>query len=312
MMTRAEAAAWLQSHDHFCILTHTRPDGDTVGSSAALCLALRKMGKTAYILENPELSGQLLFLHEGLTKKEISREDVVVSVDVAAVSMLPKDWQAMAGRIELRIDHHENDRSFAPNELVESQMAACAEVVCALIELLGVEMDAKMGEAVYVGVSTDTGCFRFPNTTANSFRVAAACVAAGANIYPLNQMLFDTNTMEKLKVRSWITEHAKFYRDGKVALCALPYEVEKNATEDDMNNISGFLRSIEGVCMAALIRQNPDKCRLSVRAVPGYDAAAVCALFDGGGHKGAAGADLYMTMAEAEKAVEAALLDAVR
>lgn len=312
MMTRLEAALWLQSHDHYCILTHTRPDGDTVGSAAALCLGLRKMGKTAYILENPQLSGQLLFLHEGLTKREAAMEDVLVSVDVAAASMLPAVWQALADRIQLRIDHHENDRSFAPNELVEPEMAACAEIVWAVLALMGVEMDAKIGEAVYVGISTDTGCFRFPNTSANTFAVAAACAASGACIYPLNQMLFDTNTMEKLKVRSWITENARFFRDGKVALCALPYEVEANATADDMNNISGFLRSIEGVQVAALIRQMGDKCRLSVRAVPGYDAAAVCNQFGGGGHKGAAGADLHMTLKEAEKAVEAALLKAVQ
>lgn len=312
MMTRTEAVQWLKSHDHYCILTHTRPDGDTIGSSAALCLALRKMGKTAYILENTEISGYLLFLHEGLTKKEIGPEDVLVSVDVAAVSLLPPVWQPLVEKIQLRIDHHENDRSFVVNELVEPDMAACAELVCALIGLLGVELDAKIGEALYVGVATDTGCFRFPHTTANSFAVAAKCVAAGADIYPLNQALFDTNTMEKLKVRSWITEHAKFYRDGKVAICALPYAVEAKATVDDMNNISGFLRSIEGVQMSALIRQLGNRCRLSVRAMPGYDATAVCKVFGGGGHKGAAGADLYMTMEEAEEAVKATMLDIIR
>lgn len=310
MMTRAEAAAWLQSHDNYCILTHTRPDGDTVGSSAALCLGLRKMGKTAYILENTELSGKLLFLHEDLTKACADDGDTVICVDTAAADMLQLSGRHLADRVQLRIDHHGNDRSFTPNELVEPDMAACAEVIYELLLQMGVALDEKIGMALYAGVSTDTGCFRFANTSAHSFTVAAACMAAGAKIYPFNQSIFDTNSLQKLKVQSWIVENTRFFRDGKVALCALPYEVEAQATADDMDNVSGFLRSVEGVELCALLRQMQGFTKLSVRAIPGYDAGAICAVFGGGGHKGAAGANMNMTLSEAEKAVEPVLLAA--
>ena len=305
-MTRNEMAQALARGDRYCVLTHRRPDGDTLGSAAALCLGLRKLGKTANILKNPELSGKLSYLHEGLTVDAPADGDVLVAVDVAARNMLPEAWQAMEAA--LRIDHHGTDRSFAAAELVDPEAAACGEIIYDVLTELGVALDKPMAEALYVAVSTDTGCFRFANTTAHTFAVAAACAAAGAELYPINQALFDTNSLTKLRLQSWMLDNAKFYRDGAVALCALPKAVEAQATSDDMDNISSFLRSIEGVKLCALIRETETGVKLSVRSVPGYDSSAVCARFGGGGHKGAAGASFAMTLSDAEKAVEQALL----
>ncbi len=307
-LTISETAAWLTRRDRFCILSHGRPDGDTIGSTAALCLGLRKLGKTAHILENPELSGKLLFLHEGLTKKTVEDGDTIVSVDVASRNMLPQDHRELP--IALRIDHHGKARSFSETELVDPESAACGEIVYEILCSMGVEPDKSIGMAVYVAVSTDTGCFRFANTTAHTFSVAAACAATGADLYPVNQALFDTNSLTKLKIQSWMVENSQFFLDGTVALCVLPKAVEAQANSDDMDNISGFLRSIEGVRLCALLRETDDgMVKLSVRSVPGYDASAVCARFGGGGHKGASGASFKMTLAEAEQAVKTALLE---
>lgn len=310
MMTRAEAAAWLKGHDRFCILTHTRPDGDTVGSSAALCLGLQKMGKIAHILENTELSGKLLFLHEGLTKPTAEENDTIICVDTAAADILLLAGRHLAGKVQLRIDHHDNNRSFTPNEIVESDMASCAELIYELLLELGVALDEKIGLALYAGLSTDTGCFRFANTSAHTFQVAAACMESGAKIHSFNQNIFDTNSLEKLKVQGWIVANTRFFRDGKIALCTMPPEVEANATPDDMDNVSSFLRSIEGVELSGLLREMDGEAKLSVRAVPGYDASAICAVFGGGGHKGAAGANMHMGLREAEKALEPVILAA--
>ncbi|MBQ7346047.1 MAG: DHH family phosphoesterase [Oscillospiraceae bacterium] len=306
-MTRAETAAWLAQRDDFCILSHCRPDGDTVGSTAALCLGLRKMGKKAYVLENPELSGKLQFLHEGLTKTAPEAGDTIVSVDVSARSRLLRGAEDLP--VALRIDHHGVGESFADLELVDGDVAACGEIVYDLLVELGIGLDQQIGTALYVAVSTDTGCFRFANTTADTFKVAAACAATGAKLYPINQMLFDTNSLTKLKVQSWMVASARFFRDGKIALCAMPYAVEAEASPDDMDNVSGFLRSIEGVEICALIRETEGGVKLSVRAIPGYDASAVCARFGGGGHKGASGASFSMSLKEAEAAVEKVLLE---
>ena len=315
MMTKHETAAWLAERDNFCILTHRKPDGDTVGSAAALCLVLRKLGKKATVLENPELTSKLSWLHEGLTVAQPEEGDTLICVDVASPKMLPRAFEQYQSRIELRIDHHGSATSFTAHELVEPQTGACGEIIYDIMMELWVEMDAAIAEAMYVAVSTDTGCFRFANTTAHSFLVAAACAAAGAPVFDINLEMFETNSLARLRIQGWMAENARFLADRTMVVCAIPraVEAELGAGEDDMDNISGFPRTIAGVKMAATLRENPeDGVKLSVRAVPGYDAAAVCAKFGGGGHKGAAGASIALPLEEAAKAVEAAMLELER
>lgn len=222
ILTRADAARFLLEHDHFAILSHRRPDGDTVGSSAALCRGLRQLGKTAHVLVNKEVTPRFAWLHEGLTKPWVEEGDTIVSVDVASPEMLPADFRPLLGKIALRIDHHSSATSFTEQELVDGDSASCAEVVWDVLELMGVKADRALAEAVYVGVSTDTGCFRFSNTTAHTFSVAALCTRAGARIYELNQELFETNTLERLKMQAWIVEHLELLRGGEMAICAIP------------------------------------------------------------------------------------------
>ena len=310
-LTRAEAAGFLLSHDNFAILTHRRPDGDTVGSAAALCLGLRQLGKNAWVLENPEVTDRFAFLLEGLTKEAAEETDTVVSVDVASPGMLPKCFEIYKDRVALRIDHHESATSFTPAELVDGDSASCAELVCDVLTILGIQLDKTIATAVYVGMSTDTGCFRFANTTSHSFMIAAICAQAGVEIYKLNQVLFETNSLSKLRLHAWMIEHLDIFDDGKLAIVAIPRAVEEllGVTDDDVDNISSYPRTVEGVCMAATLRQSKTgETKLSVRAIPGYDAAAVCAHFGGGGHKGAAGATTSLSLEEAAKAVKEAML----
>lgn len=312
ILTRNETAALLLREDNYVILSHSRPDGDTIGSSAALCLGLRQLGKKAWVLENPGVSPRFQWLHEGLTVPEVQPGQTIVSVDVASPTVLPDAFRPLLGRIHLRIDHHGSATSFTEEELVDPASASCAEVIYDVLMLMGCTMDAPIAEAIYVGTSTDTGCFRYANTTAHTFSTAAACAAAGANIYRLNQELFETNTLARLKMQGWIVDNMKMLRGGTMALCAIPRALEEEigVTGDDMDNISSFPRTVAGVCMAATLRES-DKgiVKLSVRAIPGYDATKVTVRFGGGGHKGAAGASMNMTMEQAAAEVERVMLE---
>jgi phosphoesterase RecJ-like protein len=311
VLTKNETALWLGERDGFAILTHTRPDGDTLGSAAVLCRGLRQLGKTAHIIENPEITPKYAHLHKNLTKKWVDAGDHIVTVDVASPGMLPESFRSLIGSIGLRIDHHATATSFTECELVEADAAACAETVYDVLTAMGVKLDREMAEALYTAVSTDTGCFRYANTTAHSYRTAAACADTGANLNAITQVLFETNSFSRLKIQSWITENARFMKGGTVAVVALPLAVEQEigVTEDDMDSISGFLRSIEGVQLAVTIREKSNgTVKASVRALPGHDAAAICARFGGGGHKGAAGATLTMSLAEAAEAFTAAVM----
>ena len=312
MLTRNDTADFLLKNDNYAILTHRRPDGDTIGSSAALCRILRKLGKTAHVICNPETTDRFAWLHEGLTKEAAAEADTIVTVDVASPGMLPKAFEPYLGKIALRIDHHASATSFTENELVDSGAGACAEIIFDLMEHLWVEMDADIANAIYTGTSTDTGCFRFANTTSHTFITAAACAAAGAKIYQLNQELFETNTLGRLKIQGWIVENMKVFSEGKLAVVAIPKAVEESigVTEDDMDNISSFPRTVAGVCMAATLRETKDgDVKLSVRAIPGFDATIITGQFGGGGHKGAAGASLKMKLQDAADTVEKAMLE---
>ena len=304
-------ASWLSGRDHFAILTHTRPDGDTIGSASALCLGLRQLGKTAHLVENGEVSPFLQRCCDGLTKPWPEDDDTIISVDTASPGMLPEPFRALLGRIQLRIDHHASATSYTDVELVDGSAAACADIVYDVLMEMGVTLDQQMAQRLYIAVSTDTGCFRYANTNAHCYTVAAACAATGADLYPVTQELFDTNTLGKLKMQSYIVDHAVFLCDGRAAVCAIPRKMEQTVTKEDMEGVPGFLRSIEGVKISATIRETDTGSKMSVRAVPGYDAAKVCEKFGGGGHKGAAGAGLDLPLEQAAEVVAKALTEAV-
>ena len=309
-LTRAEAAQWLLTRNGFTIVTHRRPDGDTLGSAAALCRGLRSLGKSAHILYNPEVTDKYAHLLTGLSKPAAQPGDVIVSVDVAAPGMLPDAFLYLLERIDLRIDHHRSSDSFTAFELVDPQAAACGQIVFDVLQHLGVHLDSPMANALYTAISTDTGCFRYANTQSRTFEVAAACAAVSKDLPQLNQVLFETNSLKRLKLQGWIIDNLQFLCNGQIAVCAPPLAVEQamGLTEDDMENISGFPRSIEGVKIAATLRQQPDGIvKVSVRALPEYDASAICRKFGGGGHRGAAGASLDMPLEEATAAIIAAM-----
>jgi len=307
-MTSRETAAFLLTHDRYLILTHTRPDGDTLGSAALLCRGLRQLGKTAHILHNPETTPKYTDLAEGLTLPETPADATVIAVDVAAENMLQKNFSGR--QIHLRIDHHRTGGEFSGEALVDPAAAACGQIIYDLLTEMGGVLDIPMATALYTAISTDTGCFRFANTQSHTLEVAAKCAEVLPDLYSLNQKLFGLVSLTKLKLQSWLLEHAIFLQDNRVAICPLPLEVERQlgVTEDDTENLSGYPRSIEGVQIAATLRQTGDgRVKISVRAVPEYDAGAICAKLGGGGHRGAAGATVEMPLDEAVRALIAAL-----
>lgn len=304
-LTVSELAARFMAGDHYGILTHRRPDGDTVGCAALLCRALRALGKEAWILDNPDITPKYAPYWEGLTCPMDKPGLYLVSVDVASETLFPKGAGALEGQVRLLVDHHGSNTGFAPEGLVETKAAACGEIVLELAEKLGVKLDKPMAEAGYLALSTDTGCFRYANTTAATLRWAAACLEAGAGAYAINRAMFETTRFARLRLNAYLTEHMEFYAGGKVALCSIPGELERELgiTADDMDDVSSFPRNVEGVQVAVTLRDTADGTKLSVRAAPGYNASEICGYLGGGGHPGAAGASVAMPREEAAQAV---------
>ena len=308
MMTELAMARVLSALDRAVILTHRRPDGDTVGCAAALCLGLRRLGKQAYILENPELTEKYTTYFAGLTCGSIGEEDTIIAVDVAAEDMFSKGL-VLPRPIDLAIDHHGTNSGYARESLIRSDRAACGEIVYDVLLGMGVEISGQIAEALYVAISTDTGCFRYSNVTANTLRVAASLLDAGVDAYSVNRKMFELKRFARLKLEAYLTETMRFYADGKIGVCLIPADIRERLglTEDDVDDISGFARMIEGVELAAMLRQMPGSTKLSLRSGKIYDSGAICKTLGGGGHFSAAGASLHPDPAEAERQ----LLDAV-
>lgn len=310
-MTKAEAAAWLRAHDRYCILTHRNPDGDTIGCAAALCRGLRAMGKTAHMLDNIQFTARYAPYYEGLTKPAVEPGDTVISTDIAAESLLPYgEAAAQAGKIRFAVDHHGSNTRFAPNLYLDPNAAACGELIYGLLRELGVRISGEIAQALYLAVSTDTGCFQYSNTTSNTLRVAADLKDAGCDAYAVNKLFFGTKTLPRLQLESRLTASMELLAGGKVAICRLPlgWMEELGLTEDDVDSIAGFPRAVEGVEIGVMIRETPDgREKISMRTGEDYNASALCARLGGGGHRAAAGATVDLGFAGAKATVLAAL-----
>ena len=302
MMTEQEMANALLALDRAVILTHRRPDGDTVGCAAALCQGLRQLGKQAYILENPELTEKYTSYFEGLTCAAIGEDDTIVAVDVAAEDMFLKGL-VLPRPIDLAIDHHGTNSGYASQSLIRADRAACGEIVFEVLQKMGAEISGPIAEALYVAVSTDTGCFCYSNVTSNTLRVAADLLEAGVDAYAVNRRMFELKRFPRLRLEAYLTETIKFYAGGKIGICMIPADIRERLglTEDDVDDISGFARKIEGVELAAMLREMPGSVKLSLRSGRLYDSGAICKALGGGGHFSAAGASLHPDPETAER-----------
>ena len=309
-MTYTEAAAWLKDHDRYLILTHKRPDGDTIGCAAALCRGLRGLGKTAHICPGTGETHLFTPYLEGLLAPEGYEPEAVVGVDIAARGLFTKSGQPWLERgIDLAIDHHPSQEFFAKETCLDAGRAACGEIIYDILKELG-QINQETAVPLYVAVSTDTGCFQYSNTTADTHRVAAALMDTGIDVFPLNKRHFRTKTWARLQVERLIVERMHRYEDGKIAVAPISLSLmdEAGATEEDMEDIAAFLGQIEGVETSITIREKAEGgCKLSVRTSGGLNATRVCALLGGGGHAAAAGCSVQGSLAQAEEAILAAV-----
>ena len=309
MKTAEQAAAWLREHDRYLILTHCNPDGDTIGSAAALCLGLRKLGKQAELFPNEQFSEPFLPLCEGLIGSGDPENATVISVDVSTKERVAFSAAHLADEIRLSIDHHDSNTKFAEENLV-FPCAACAEIVFRILKALPVELDTAIGERLFVAVSTDTGGFRHPNLTPETFLLGAECLRLGVDFTTWNRVLFTERSLPRLRLEAYLAETTELYSGGKLAISVIPPEIpaKLNARESDLESLSNYPVNIAGVQISALLRMTDRGAKLSMRANPPGNVAELCACFGGGGHAGAAGAVLPGTLEEAK----AALLEVLR
>lgn len=308
-----EMARRLAAADRIVLLTHKRPDGDTLGSACALCRGLRQLGKQAWLWPNPDVTPRFAPLAEGLWAPEDAEADCVAAVDVADAALLPAGVQAAFPQVDLSIDHHPSNRLFARRTLCRPEAAACGEIVFDLLAALGCTLTPDMADAVYTAAATDTGCFLFNNTSPYTHQVAAACMTAGARWQEINDRCFRRKTRARAALEGHLYAHMTLLRSGRgaVALLEQAFLKEIGATDDDSDNLASLLSQLEGVEIGALLTEvkGGGAWKVSVRS-RSYDAARICAAFGGGGHAGAAGCTLQGLSGPAALAAITAALEA--
>ncbi|MEY8230119.1 DHH family phosphoesterase [Oscillospiraceae bacterium 50-16] len=305
-ITTTQAAQFLRERDDFLILTHVRPDGDTIGCAAGLCRGLRLLGKTAHVLKNEGATSLFAPYLEGLAAPEGYEPRIVVSVDIAARSLFPDNAKKYLERVDLAVDHHPSQEFFAKNTCLDSGKAACGQIVFEILKQL-IEITPDIALPLYVAVSTDCGCFQYSNTDAAAHRTAAELMESGFDPYPVNRRHFRTRTLKRLKLESLLVQGMELRDEGQTALVFLTLEMMDTvgADERDMENISAFVGQIEGVKNGATLKETRDgHVKISLRTGPGdLNASAVCALLGGGGHAAAAGAMVEGSMEQVRQRV---------
>lgn len=310
MKTISETAALLRRQNDILILSHIRPDGDTIGCAAGLCALLRQAGLRAYALPNPGVTATFASYLRPYLAPEGYEPSFVVSVDTASLSLLQAGGVAYAQRIDLAIDHHPTYEGFAKAACVEPACAACGEVIYRIALQFGL-LTKEIALPLYVAIATDTGCFQYSNTTGETHRVAAALMDTGIDFRTVNKLLFRTKSMRRLQLEAALTDTMEFYENGGVAVATVTLSLLERleAAEEDVEEISSFPGQVAGVYAAITIREQKDgSSKISLRTNPTrLNAAQVCALLGGGGHAAASGCIINGPVDEAKRAILAAI-----
>lgn len=307
-LTAEETARVLLDAEAWTILCHQYPDGDTIGSAFALCRALQEKGKRARVLCADVFPEKYAYLTQEVAQ-DAPADAAVCAVDVADPRLLGDALAEYAARVTLCIDHHMSNTGYAQYTFLRDD-AAAAMLVREVIAAMGVTPDRLIAEALYTGIATDTGCFKYSNTDARTHRVAADMMDYGVRTDAINRAMFDVKSRARIELERLALAAMTFDFDGRVAMMPITEEMIRRAgvQENDMEGLAPIPRQIEGVWVGVTLREKPDgSFKVSVRTGTHVNASEVCGLLGGGGHAAAAGCTLNGPLEEAKQRILSAI-----
>ncbi len=319
--TFAQIAAALREHDSFVVLSHVRPDGDALGSQIAMGLALQQLGKKAKVWNEEGLLEKFSFLPGGelvsLPPNEPQDFDVVLALDTATRQRLGENVLAAVGNAKLwiNIDHHPSNPRYGDLVHIDSIAPATGQILFELLQSQNLPLDEAIAENLFAAISTDTGSFQYPNTTARTFEIAADILRCGIDVGRLSQQLYESYPRRRIELLRVLLDRMHFDADGKVASFSLPLATanELGVIPEDNEGLIDHLRAIEGVIVAIFFEELENgKVRVSMRSKDERaDVCKICMSFKGGGHKLAAGARVLGSLDDVARRVIAAAVEAV-
>ncbi len=306
------------------ILFHIRPDGDAVGSAFSLANILRELGNKVFCVCGDEIPDRLKFIvdneQESVLVSALNgsfKPKRIITVDCAAKNQLGELGSIYKDQIDIMIDHHKTGMPFADN-YINPDACATGEIIFDIAKELSARgllksLTKRICETAYTAISSDTGCFKYSNTTEKTHLIAAELIKAQIDSAKINFLLFDAKTMEQLGVERYAIEHLKLYDNGEISIVSMTLDdVQKNNfLPDNLDMLIDIARSVYGVRAAASLRQLPAKnqFKVSMRANEEIDVSTVCKFFGGGGHIRAAGCTIT---ADSEEQALSMLLSRLR
>ncbi len=301
----------IEEADNIYLASHISPDGDSLGSLLGLGHALKKLDKDINLVKVDDLPKSFAFL-PGIGDidniNDYSNIDLFISLDCADQYRLgDKGIKAYENaKKTVNIDHHISNTNYADLNLVDAKASSTCEIVYEILKLLGFELDKDIANCLYTGISTDTGSFKFSNTSAKTHRIAAELIDLGVDLDRISIELYQNNSIESTGVFIDTVSSISFYEDNKIAVAKVNKEIlnKNNAGWEDTEDIISFIRNISGVELACLLKEYDEKeIKISLRSKNYLDVSYICKQFSGGGHIRAAGCTIEASIEEAESLI---------
>lgn len=290
------------------ILTHENPDGDAIGSSLAMYMALKQMGKNPDLIipELPRVYNFMPCVEQIKKEGNIESYDLAIALDSATIKML-NGWSNYfeTAKVNIAIDHHSSNTMYADYNFVNPDSPACAQVLINIIEYFGVEIDKEIGTCILTGIITDTGGFQYQSTTPETFEFASKLLKKGVNVSDIYKRVMNTKTRANFELRRRAIERMELLEEGKIAFTYITKkdEEEVNAESGDHEGIVEEGRAIEGVEVSIFIRETNKGFRASLRSNNYVNVSDVCLMFGGGGHLHAAGCTISQSLEKVKEKI---------
>ncbi|MGN1119159.1 MAG: bifunctional oligoribonuclease/PAP phosphatase NrnA [Oscillospiraceae bacterium] len=302
----SEAIEFLNTHDNYLILMHGNPDGDTLGCGMALCGALQQAGKKAKVMCPDHIPARFDYMRAAYVQQEFEHENII-TVDVADSKLLG-DLKELGDKAELCFDHHVSNTEYAKRLVLRAEYAAACELIYELLVEMGINITPQIANALYTGIATDTGCFKYSNTTPQTHIYAAKLIECGAEIAPINYTMFDLKTPGRMKLEQIVMSGLKYFAGGHVALIFTSFDTINSIVDidsDDIGALAALPRQIQGVDIGISIKEKKRGVfKASLRSSQAVDVSKIAQQFGGGGHERAAGCSFEgMSYEEAEKTI---------
>ena len=289
------------------ILTHEVPDGDAIGSSLAMYLGLKQLGKDVDVVI-PKYSKTYEFLPFAEEIKEegrIENYDLAIALDCGDIKRL----NGFANYFEyanckISIDHHEANTMFADYNFVDPTAPACAQILLMVLKALNIEITKDIGTCLLTGIITDTGGFKYQSVKAETFEFAAELLNRGVNVSDIYRKVLQTISLEKFNLRKIAMNRIELLEDGKIAFTYITKKDEEQTKSEDHNGIVEMGRDIEGVEVSIFLREvDENSYKISLRSNDYVNVSDICLMFNGGGHIRAAGGSISLPFEKAKEKI---------